>query len=139
MAPELLDYYLRQLTYVTGLFSEFAQKHPKIAARLGAHGNEVRDPYIDRLLQAYALSAAHSEMRIDRWPLEIPQRLLDCIDVNFNAPLPSLGVTRFQPDAKGVHTPEGALLPRDTRLSMGTSGPEYSDGQARLPAAILDE
>lgn len=129
MAPELLDYYLRQLTYVTGLFSEFAQKHPKIAARLGAHGNEVRDPYIDRLLQAYALSAAHSEMRIDRWPLEIPQRLLDCIDVNFNAPLPSLGVTRFQPDAKGVHTPEGALLPRDTRLSMGTSGPEYSDGQ----------
>ncbi|RQN39316.1 type VI secretion system baseplate subunit TssF [Paraburkholderia tropica] len=82
MDPEFIDYYQRQLTYIQGAFSEFAQEHPKIAARLGAQAGDVRDPHVARLLEAFAWSAARSEQRIDRWPLELPLRILDGIDLS---------------------------------------------------------
>ncbi len=32
---------------------EFAEKHPKIAGRLGMHGIEVADPYVERLIESF--------------------------------------------------------------------------------------
>ncbi|WP_321892225.1 type VI secretion system baseplate subunit TssF [Paraburkholderia tropica] len=126
MDPEFIDYYQRQLTYIQGAFSEFAQEHPKIAARLGAQAGDVRDPHVARLLEAFAWSAARSEQRIDRWPLELPLRILDGIDLNVTAPLPSLGVVRFRPDAAGAHTATGLRLARGTTVTMG----QPVDGQS---------
>ncbi|WP_240975508.1 type VI secretion system baseplate subunit TssF [Paraburkholderia aromaticivorans] len=118
MDPELPGYYQRELRYIHELFLEFARQHPKIARRLGAQAGDVGDPYVGRLLQSFALTAARSQMRIDRFPLEIPMRRLDGVDLNLTAPLPSLGVARFYPDAQAAHSAQGLTLPRGTRLTI---------------------
>jgi type VI secretion system protein ImpF len=48
--PLLLDYYNKELVYMREAASEFAASHPKIARRLGMHGIEVADPYVERLI-----------------------------------------------------------------------------------------
>ncbi|WP_454874304.1 type VI secretion system baseplate subunit TssF [Paraburkholderia xenovorans] len=118
MDPELPAYYQGELRYIHELFQEFAQQHPKIARRLGAQAGEAGDPYVERLLQSFAITAARSQMRIDRFSLDIPLRKLDGVDPNLTAPLPSLGVARFYPDAEAPHSPQGLTLARGARLTV---------------------
>ncbi len=56
MSEELVPYYNRELSYIRRLGAEFAEAHPKIAARLalGPHGTE--DPHVERLIEAVRLS-----------------------------------------------------------------------------------
>ena len=46
MDPRMLDYYNRELAYVSEQGAEFADQIPKVAARLGMRGIEVADPYV---------------------------------------------------------------------------------------------
>jgi type VI secretion system protein ImpG len=122
MDPELPEYYRKELSYITASFGEFAQGHPKIAARLGAQAGDIGDRYVERLLQGAAVVNARSSMHIDRWSLEIPLRILEGVNPNFAAPQPSMGVVRFYPDALAAHSPQGLTLPRGTTLTMGEAG-----------------
>ena len=117
MNPRFQEYYQREAHYVTESFQDFAADHPKIAARLGARAGDVHDAYAQRLLQSSAFVSARSQMRIDDWALELPLRELETVDQNLVAPLPSLAVARFYPDARAAHSPQGLLLPRGTRLT----------------------
>jgi type VI secretion system protein ImpG len=117
MDPELPEYYQDELLYIRELFQEFAQQHPKIARRLGAQAGEVGDLYVERLLQSFALSAARSQMRIDRMTDALTQRLLQCIHPNYVTPLPSMAVARFYPDHEAAHSAQGQVLPRSTKLT----------------------
>ena len=54
MDPRLLEYYNAELAYMRELAQEFAEEHPKIAARFGMNGVEVADPYVERLLEGSA-------------------------------------------------------------------------------------
>ena len=59
MDPRLLTLYEQELRYFRESTGEFARAFPKIAARLGVDGQEVADPYVERLIEATAfLSAA---------------------------------------------------------------------------------
>ena len=55
MDRKFLDYYNRELAYLRELGGEFAQSFPKVAGNLGMHGNNVSDPYVERLLEGFAL------------------------------------------------------------------------------------
>ncbi|MDR5808724.1 type VI secretion system baseplate subunit TssF [Caballeronia sp. LZ019] len=117
MKPRFQEYYEREENYVSESFRDFAVDHPKIAARLGARAGDAQDSYAQRLLQAFAFASARSQMRIDDWTLDLPLRELEAVNPNFVAPLPSLAVARFYPDAQAAHSPQGLLLPRGTRLT----------------------
>ena len=43
---ELLPYYNRELAYIRKLGAEFADKHPKIAARLRLSKDMAEDPHV---------------------------------------------------------------------------------------------
>jgi type VI secretion system protein ImpG len=122
MDPEFAERYMQELRYITASFGEFAQGHPKIAARLGAQAGEVGDRYVERLLQAAAFVNARTCLHVDRWPIEIPLRVLEGVNPNFAAPQPSMGVVRFHADALAAHSPQGLVLPRGTTLTMGEAG-----------------
>jgi type VI secretion system protein ImpG len=125
--PEFPEYYQKELSYITEFIcGEFAKGHVKIAARLGIQAGEIKDAYAERLAQGHAFVAAGSQILIDRFSHEIPLRKLDGVDINYAAPLPSLGVARFHPDEKGAHSAHGLVLPRGTRLTMG----EAAEGHA---------
>lgn len=119
MDPDFPKYFQKQLRYITESFSgEFAAKHPKVAARLGARAGEVRDPYVQRLLQSFAFTAARAEMNIDRMADPFILRQLEAVNQNYVAPLPSMAVVRFYPDLEAAHSPQGHLLPRGTQLTL---------------------
>ncbi|MFP6561187.1 type VI secretion system baseplate subunit TssF [Paraburkholderia sp. B3] len=122
MDLELPERYVHELRYITALFGEFTQGHVKIAARLGVQASEVGNRYVERLLQGAAFINARTCLHIDRWPLEIPLRILEGVNPNFAAPQPSMGVVRFYLDALAAHSPQGLTLPRHTTLTMGEAG-----------------
>jgi len=134
MDPQLPEYYQDELRYIHELFEQFARKHPKIARRLGGQAGEVGDPYVERLLQSFALSAARSQMRIDRMPEALTLRLLQCINPNYVTPLPSMAVARFYPEHDAAHSEPRQVLPRGTKLisreiEEGRTACEWRTGQ----------
>ena len=59
MDPRLLDYYNSELRFLRESGVEFARAYPRIAARLGMDSLEVADPYVERLIEAFAFLAEH--------------------------------------------------------------------------------
>lgn len=122
MDPELPGYYRSELIYIQELFQEFAQQHPRIARRLGAQAGELSDPYVERLLESFAFTAARSQTRIDRMTDPLTLRLLQCINPNYVSLLPSMAVARFFPDREAAHGGQGQFLPRGTKLTSRIAG-----------------
>lgn len=77
---------------------EFAEKHPKIAGRLGMHGIETADPYVERLIEAFCFLSARTQIKLDAEFPKFTQRLLDVIYPNYNSPTPSMGVIQLKPN-----------------------------------------
>ena len=53
MRDELLGYYERELIFLRRMGAEFAQKYPKIAARLLLEEEKVEDPHVERMIEAF--------------------------------------------------------------------------------------
>lgn len=97
MDPRLLDYYNRELAYIREIGQEFSQEHPKIAGRLGMKGLEVADPYVERLLEGFALLAGRIQLKMDAEFPRFSQRLLELVYPHYLAPTPAMGVIKLYP------------------------------------------
>ena len=89
MDPRLLQYYNLELQHLRETGAEFAQQFPKIAARLGMHGLEVADPYVERLLEGVAFLAARVQLKIDAEFPRFTQALLEIVYPHYLAPTPT--------------------------------------------------
>ena len=58
MDTRLLKHYEQELAYMREMGEEFAESYPKIAARLGMDGIEIRDPYVERLMEGFAFGSS---------------------------------------------------------------------------------
>jgi len=114
MDPHLLDTYNRELLYMREMASEFAQQHPKIAKRLGMHGIEVADPYVERLIEAFCFMSARMQIKLDAEFPRFTQRLLEVIYPNYISPTPSMTVAQLHPDWREGDLHSGFTVPRDT-------------------------
>lgn len=112
MDHKFLDYYNKELTFMREMAHEFAEKHPKIAGRLGMRGIEVADPYVERLIESFCFLSARTQIKLDaEFPL-FTHRLLDIIYPNYTAPTPSMGVIQLQPNLKEGDLTQGYCVPR---------------------------
>lgn len=75
MEHNFLDYYNRELTFVREMAQEFAERHPKIAGRLGMNGIEIADPYVERLIEAFCFLSARTQIKLDAEFPKFTQRL----------------------------------------------------------------
>jgi hypothetical protein len=100
MDPQLLDYYNKELVYMREMAGEFAASHPKIARRLGMHGIEVADPYVERLIEAFSFMSARMQIKLDAEFPRFTQRLLEVLYPNYLAPTPSMAVAQLHPSVK---------------------------------------
>jgi len=116
MDPRLLDYYNRELVYMRELAGEFARQHPKVARRLGMHGIEVADPYVERLIEAFCLLSARTQIKLDAEFPRFTQRLLEVVYPNYVAPTPSIAVAQFRPSDSSGNLVRGVPIPRDSDL-----------------------
>jgi type VI secretion system protein ImpG len=123
MDPRLLQYYNLELQHLRETGAEFAQEFPKIAARLGMHGLEVSDPYVERLLEGVAFLAARVQLKLDAEFPRFTQALLEIIYPHYLAPTPSMLVAQLNPDVNDPNLGTGPRVPRGTTLS-GLQGPD---------------
>lgn len=125
MHPKLLDYYNRELVYMREMSGEFAREHPKVAKRLGMHGIEVADPYVERLIEAFCMMSARMQIKLDAEFPRLTQRLLEVIYPSYVAPTPSITVAQFHPGGSSGSLNRGFAIARDTHLTalraQGTS------------------
>lgn len=126
MDPRFLDYYNRELAYVREQGAEFAEQFPQVAGRLGMHGIEVADPYVERLLEGFAFMSARVQLKMDAEFPRFSQRLLDLVYPGYLAPTPAMGVARFEPSRSEGGSPDGYLLPRHSRLRGRLSAHEQT-------------
>lgn len=64
MIDDLLPYYEKQLQEFGQQSREFAQKYPKLAQRLSLNQEQIDDPHIERLIQAFSLIAARIDKKL---------------------------------------------------------------------------
>ena len=94
MDPRLLRYYDQELRHVREMGAEFAAQFPKVAARLGMHGIEVADPYVERLLEGFAFLAARVQLKLDAEFPRFTQRMLEIVYPQFLAPTPAMVIVQ---------------------------------------------
>ncbi|SDK16404.1 type VI secretion system protein ImpG [Pseudomonas delhiensis] len=127
MDGKFLDYYQRELLYLREMGGEFAERHPKIAARLGMSGSEVADPYVERLLEGFAFLCARIQLKMDAEFPRFSQRLLEILHPHYLSPLPSMAIAELRPDIRkgeingGYRVPRGTAIESDALRRSGTA------------------
>lgn len=116
MISDMLPYYERELSLLRSLAGEFAEQHPKVAARLELGRDGSRDPHVERFLQGAAFLAADIHKRLDDDLPELTNTLLDIICPHFLRPVPSMSVVEFGISKKHASLTAGYHLPRGSEL-----------------------
>lgn len=117
MDPRLLQYYNLELQHLRETGAEFAEQFPKIAARLGMHGLEVADPYVERLLEGVAFLAARVHLKLDAEFPRFTQSLLEIVYPHYLAPTPSMLIAQLSPDLDDPGLLGGPVVSRGSMLS----------------------
>ncbi|PHM45513.1 cytoplasmic protein [Xenorhabdus mauleonii] len=120
MDSKLLEYYNRELVYLRELGKEFAERYPKVANRLGMHGIDVADPYVERLMEGFAFLTSRVQLKMDAEFPRFSEHLLEMLYPNYLSPTPSMAVVELQPDTSKGDISHGFLVPRGTLMHCQT-------------------
>lgn len=116
LESKLLEYYNRELAYLREMGAEFAERYPKVAGRLGMHGIEVADPYVERLMEGFAFLTSRVQLKMDAEFPRFSQKLLEMIAPNYLAPTPSMAIAELVPDHQKGGLNKGFVVPRGTMM-----------------------
>jgi type VI secretion system protein ImpG len=131
MDPRLIDYYNQELNYLRELVAEFTAQFPKVAARLGIHGVEVEDPYVERLMEGFSFLAAHTQLDLDAEFPHFSKKLLESIYPNCLAQTPAMCVVQFSPKDMISSQGDNFLIPHGEPLKVSNFYLKQSDCQFR--------
>lgn len=116
MKDKLLDYYNRELNFLRELGSEFAKQHPKLAGRLRMEANVIEDPHVSRFVEASALLAARTRLKIDDEFPQICQAILQTLYPHYLSPIPPAIVVELAVSDKTAELAQGTWMPRGARI-----------------------
>ena len=136
MDPRLLTLYEQELRYFRESSAEFARAYPKIARRLGIEGQEVADPYVERLIEATAFLSARVGLKLDAEYPRFTGHLLDIVYPHFLAPTPSMVVVACTVDPEDANLALGPTLPRGSGLRARQSVGQSTACEFRTSAAL---
>ncbi|APZ92331.1 type VI secretion system baseplate subunit TssF [Fuerstiella marisgermanici] len=95
MSETLDAWYQKELDYFRQSAGDFAERFPKIANRLSLSGKDIKDPHVERLVQAFAYQNARIRHKLDDSFPEIADAMLDILYPHMLAPVPSMSILRF--------------------------------------------
>jgi type VI secretion system protein ImpG len=111
---ELFAQYERELVTMRQLCREYAERYPKVAAKLQIGGDACDDPHVERLIQSVALLCARVSKRLDDSYPQFTEALLNLLFPHYLRPFPSCAIVRLLPGAQGAagggKVPQGTLL-----------------------------
>ncbi|KKB62801.1 type VI secretion protein [Robbsia andropogonis] len=120
-SDDLLHYYKRELGYLREQGSAFAQRYPKVANSLALHGDDVRDPHVERLIEASAFLAARVHRDLDQSFPQVPAALLANACPSLGQPVPSMTIARMALDPAQGKVTAGYRVPRHTEMQVRTT------------------
>jgi type VI secretion system protein ImpG len=123
MSDQLYQYYEQELTYFSQMAAEFAQRYPKVAARLQldeAKGST--DPHVERLIDAFALLTARVRRKIDDEFPEIVESLLNMLYPHYLRPVPPMGIAQYRFELQQTRPTEPASIPAGSQVTSRPSG-----------------
>lgn len=114
---ELFAKYEHELVTLRSLCREYAQRYPRVAAKLQLGGEACGDPHVERLIQAVALLNARVAKRLDDSYPQFTEALLNLLFPHYLRSFPSCAIVRFvgDPDGNDGDCPATAI-PRGTLL-----------------------
>jgi type VI secretion system protein ImpG len=112
---ELFAQYERELVTMRQLCREYAERYPKVAAKLQLGGDTCDDPHVERLIQSVALLCARVSKRLDDAYPQFTEALLNLLFPHYLRPFPSCAIVRFLPATRGAGRSTGTV-PRGTLL-----------------------
>jgi type VI secretion system protein ImpG len=123
MDPLFIGYYERELKHVREMSGEFARSYPKIASRLGLDAFGCADPYVERLIEAFAFMTARIQLKLGAAHAEFTEHMLQLIHPEYLAPTPSMAVMQFIPSHREGSLENGVTVPRGSivRSELGPS------------------
>ena len=136
MDPRLLAYYNSELNYLRELGAEFSARYPKIASRLGMHGIEVADPYVERLLEGFSFLTARIQLKMDAEFPRFSQRLLEVVYPNYLAPTPAMCIVQFLPGELTGNQGDSFQIARGERLRASPALDKQSGCEFRTAHAV---
>lgn len=116
MRDELYDYYESELAFLHQMGANFAEKYPKVAARLLLDPDGSKDPHVERLLEGFAFLAARVHLKVDDEFPEITESLLGLLYPHYLRPLPSMSIAQFHLDPEQGKLTTGLTIPRGSTL-----------------------
>ncbi|GJG86582.1 type VI secretion system protein [Gemmatimonadetes bacterium T265] len=116
MREDLVDYYEQELRFLRRMGATFAERYPKVAARLQLEPTKCEDPHVERLLEGFALLAARVHLKLDDDFPEVSEALLGVVYPHHLRPLPACSVVQFQLDPEQGRLTTGLRVPRGSVL-----------------------
>ncbi|WP_233832508.1 type VI secretion system baseplate subunit TssF [Paraburkholderia sp. ZP32-5] len=113
---ELLPYYERELSFLRRYSRDFAQRYPKIAARLTMVGEHGEDPHVERMIESFALLGARINKKLDDDYPEFTEALLEVLYPHYLRPFPSCSIAQMGGGASLAQLTAPALVKRGTEL-----------------------
>lgn len=138
---ELFAQYERELVTMRQLCREYADRYPKVAAKLQIGGEACDDPHVERLIQSVALLCARVSKRLDDAYPQFTEALLDLLFPHYLRPFPSCAIVQLHAASGGASLPRGTLLEsapvRGVRCTFRTAY-DVAPASAALAAARFD-
>lgn len=136
---DLLPHFEREMALLRRSMQTFAQRFPKIAARLAIAGEHSEDPHVERLLQTFALMSSSHGIRLDDDVPAFTHSLLETLHGAFLRPFPSCAMVQFHVDRTGDQT-EPRVVPRGEHLIAPADREVFrmTDAVTIVPLAVSD-
>lgn len=116
MIEQLLPYYEKQLQEFGQQSREFAQKYPKIAQRLSLNQEQIDDPHIERLIQAFSLIAARIDKKLEDSYDVFTHSLFEVMFPQYLRHFPACTVVSFEDINKLKQLTVAHVIPQKTAL-----------------------
>jgi len=113
---ELLPYYERELAFLRRHSREFAERYPKIAARLLLNGDGCDDPHVERMIESFALLSARVTKRLEDSYPQFTEALLGVLYPHYLRPFPSCSIARFEADEGSLQWSSPVSIARGAEL-----------------------
>ncbi|WP_180183602.1 type VI secretion system baseplate subunit TssF [Acinetobacter sp. YH01020] len=116
MIEELLPYYEKQLQEFGQQSREFASKYPKIAQRLSLNQEQIDDPHIERLIQAFSLISARIDKKLADSYDVFTRSIFEVMFPQYLKPFPACSVVSFEDINKIKQLTDRHVIPKATSL-----------------------
>ncbi|WP_028222823.1 type VI secretion system baseplate subunit TssF [Paraburkholderia oxyphila] len=126
---DLISSYERELGQLRASLAEFAERYPKVAARLSISGQRSEDPQVERMIEAAALLNARITARLEEDVPEFTKPLLEVAYPEYLRPFPSCTIACFESSEKVEQLTKPAVIGRRAKLVIPIATDSKSDSR----------